>query len=96
MLDTAVELIKVLFANPVTGPLIVGSIRGVTGYLQAKYKEHTGKAFSKAEFGATLVKYGVAVNAVSAVLPPEYASVSSGLVLLADIVQSWARKLRKK
>jgi hypothetical protein len=95
MEQTIIELVKTLLENPVIGPAIMASIRAVTGYLQIRWKSATGTEFSKGEFGATLLKYEVAINAIAVILPADFKYISA-VVLVADILGSWGRKLIEK
>lgn len=91
--ETAKAFIETLIANPVVGPILIGAIRSATGYIQKKWKGQTGKDFDKKVFGATLIKYSIAINAIAMLLPANYKYLSA-LVLVADIIASWANKLR--
>ena len=95
MEQTIIAFVEALLENPIVGPAIVGAIRSATGYLQLKYKGATGMAFNRGELGATLLKYEVAINALSAILPMDFKYVSA-LTLVADILGSFSRKLIKK
>jgi len=95
MEQTIIAFVETLLENPIVGPAIVSSIRAATGYLQLKWKGATGMAFSRGELGATLIKYEVAINALSALLPVDF-KYASALVLVADILGSFSRKLIKK
>ena len=93
--DTVLTFVNTLLTNPVTGPAIIGAVRSVTGYINYKWKQKTGEDFDKAAFGATLVKYEVAINAVALILPGDFKYVGA-IVLVADILGSWGRKLLGK
>ena len=95
MEQTIIVFIQTLLENPIVGPAIMGSVRAATGYLQLKWKGATGMTFSRGELGATLLKYEVAINALSAIMPVDFKYVSA-LTLIADIAGSFARKLLKK
>jgi len=95
MEQTIIDLVRTILENPVVGPAVLSVVRSVTGYLQLKWKGATGKDFSKGELGATLVKYEVAMNALAAVLPADFVYIEA-LVVIADIVGSWGRKLIRK
>ena len=93
MEQTIIAFVTTLLENPIVGPAIMGLIRSATGYLQLKWKGATGMTFSRGELGATLVKYEVAINALSYILPVDFKYVSA-LTLCADILGSFARKLK--
>jgi len=95
IVQTAIDFIEALLENPLVGPALMGAVRSATGYLQLKYKGATGMTFNRGELGATLIKYEVAINALSAVLPMDFKYVSA-LTLVADIIGSFSRKLIKK
>jgi len=95
MEQTIIDLVRTILENPVVGPAILSGVRAITGYLQLKWKGISGKEFSKGEVGATLLKYEVAMNALAAVLPADFVYIEA-LVVIADIVGSWGRKLLKR
>lgn len=91
ILETAIAFVKAMLENPFIGPMVVGFVRNITGWIQTKWVEKTGKSYDKAIVAGTLTKYLVAVNAVSALLPMEYAYA---LTLIADIGFSAVKKLK--
>jgi len=95
IIETAQAFVTTLLENPAVGPLILAGVRSVTGYLQKKWKGTTGKDFDKKEVGATILKYEVAINALAVLLPVDFQYVGA-LVLVADILGSWGRKLLGK
>jgi hypothetical protein len=95
MEQTIIAFLQTLLENPVTGPAILGAVRSVTGYLQLKWKEGTGTDFDKKTFGATILKYEVAINALAAILPADFKYIGA-VVLVADILGSFGRKLLGK
>ena len=57
-------LYEVIMENPVTRAAAFGLIRNITGFIQAKYAEKTGKAYDGKLLAGTIIKYEVAINAV--------------------------------
>lgn len=95
MFEVGMALFQTVIENPVLGPALFATARTISGYLQAIWKDKTGKDFDKKEFAATLLKYEVAINAVVPLVPDKGKVCVGALVILADILGSWARKLRK-
>jgi len=95
MEQTIIDLVTTLLENPIVGPAILGLVRSATGYLQLRWKGATGMTFSRGELGATLIKYEVAINALAPLLPVDF-KYASAIVLVADILGSFSRKLIKK
>jgi len=95
MEQTVIDLIRTILENPVVGPAVLSGVRALTGYLQLKWKKLSGRPFSKGELGATLLKYEVGMNALAAIIPADFVYIEA-LVIVADIIGSWGRKLIKK
>lgn len=95
--EAAQVFVTTLLENPVIGSLIYAGARTCTGYLQKKWKGTTGRDFSKKELAANVLKYEVAVNGLIPVLSM-FGTVDvkyvGALVLIADILGSWGRKLK--
>jgi len=89
--ETLYAFYQAAIANPVARGAVFGLIRSATGYIQNKWKAKTGTEFDPKALGTTIVKYEVAVNALSALMPAEYAGP---VVVIADIVFSAAKKLK--
>ena len=95
MEQTLVAFAQAVMGNPIASAFVISVVRGITGYLQKKWKNETGKDFDRKILGATILKYEVAVNTMFLLLPIEYASVIAPIVLVADIVFSAAKKMKK-
>lgn len=89
--ETLYAFYQATMANPIARGAVFGLIRSGTGYIQKRWKKEIGSEFDPKAIGTTIVKYEVAVNAVAALLPVEYAGP---LVILADIIFSAAKKLK--
>jgi len=92
IVQTFVAFAQAIMENPVSAAFVVGLTRNISGWIQKRWFEKTGEKYDPKILGATLLKYEVAVNAVSVFLPPEYVAP---IVLVADIVFSAARKMKK-
>ena len=95
LLNTIYTFLVVLFENPIVGPVIIGSLRSITGWVYNRLTGQTADTFDPKLFGATILKYSVAVNAVGALLPTD-APYAGAIVLVADILASFSRKLTGK
>lgn len=93
LLTTLYTLLVTLFSNPIVGPIIVGALRSITGWAYNRLTGKTSDTFDPKIFGATMLKYTVAMNAIAALLP-EGTPYSGAIVILADILSSWANKLK--
>lgn len=92
IVGTFVAFAQAVMENPVASSFVFGLIRSVSGWIQKRWYEKTGEPYDPKILGATILKYEVAVNAVSVLLPPE---VAAPVVLVADIVFSAAKKMKK-
>lgn len=91
IIETAVAFATSILESPVVGPIVVGAVRSITGWLQKKYIEKTGNPYDKMVLAGTMSKYLVAISALSVFVPPEYASA---LTLVVDIGWSAVKKLK--
>jgi len=91
ILETAIAFATSILESPVVGPIVVGAIRNVTGWIQKKYVEKTKKPYDKKILAGTMTKYLVLISALSILMPPQYASA---LTLIGDIGWSAVKKLR--
>lgn len=94
-MDPIVETVLAFATHPVVASALLGILRSSTGWIQKKYKEKTGQPYDPKVLGATILKYEIASNALIALIPPEHAAKAYPVVLLADIIFSAAKKLRK-
>lgn len=88
IMELATTLVEAVSENPFAAAFLASLARNVTGYLQNKLK--LGSRYNKSQIATTLLKFEVAIPALSVFLPVEYAAAG---VVLADILGSWARKL---
>lgn len=91
IIETAIVFATALLESPVVGPIVVGAVRNITGYIQKKWFEKTGEPYDKKVLAGTMTKYLVAITALSVFIPPEYASA---LVVVTDIGWSAVKKLK--
>jgi len=89
IMEVGTALVQVVSENPFATAFLASVLRNATGYLCNRFK--LGAKYDKDQFLATLVKFEVAVPALSVFLPTEYAAAA---VVLGDIIGSWAAKLR--
>ena len=98
MYESLVALYETIMANPYSRAFVFGMIRNVTGYIQTKWYEKTGKPYDPKILASTIIKYEVAINAAEQTLPLlglPTETVGPAIVII-DIVQSWARKILGK
>jgi len=91
IIETALVFATAILESPVVGPIVIGAVRNVTGWIQKKYVEKTGKPYDKKVLAGTMTKYLIAVTTLSVFMPPEYASA---LTVIADIGWSAVKKLK--
>ena len=98
MYESLVALYEVLMANPVSRAAIFGLARNMTGYIQTRWAEKTGKPYDVKIVASTIVKYEIALNAAEQTLPLLGIPVEAvgPAILIIDIVQSWAKKILGK
>jgi len=98
MYESLVALYEVLMGNPISRAAIFGLIRNATGFIQSKWAEKTGKPYDVKILAGTIIKYEVAINAVEQLAPEVGLPVGlvGPIVLVCDIIQSWARKILGK
>jgi len=96
ILQTAIAFVETLLENPVTAGIIMGTVRSITGWIQKKYVEKMGMPYDKKILGATILKYTVAITALTPILASFGldAKYINGLAILTDIGISFAKKLK--
>jgi len=90
LMELATTLLDAVRQNPFATAFLASIARNLTGFLWKKAKGES-ISYNKKEFAATLVKLEVAIPAVAVFLPTEQAAA---VVVIADILGSWANKLR--
>jgi len=102
-MDPIYELVETLVEAVAQNPFAIAALasvgRNVTGYIYRTLKTKGGVRYDKKQLVTTLVKYEAMIPAVSVLiglaLPPEQSGkVASALVVVADILGSFIRKLR--
>ena len=95
IVQTIVAVAQAIMENPVSAAFVASLIRNASGWIQKRLMGETypGEKYDPKILGATILKYEIAVNAISTVLPVTYATP---IVLIADIVFSAAKKMKKE